>query len=345
MKKSILQIAFLFFFTLTTFSLYATPTMVGITTEAIPVNPQTGSYNYFGVKVTIDQTYDQNITISGYIYDEGSFNTLTPFSLTVYAGYTTAETSTTFYQTAPATTAVTYHSSSMPLYVTKNNVTYTTEDAIGNIFGTLNPTTLQTTDETTARNYSIQLGSQFQSFLSSTYPNKSLSGVDFDDTCIVFMALVHAMGERLGFQDLDLPSSGNIAFKRNNFFDHYSLEQNGYVNYALYGIGETPGEFNQGHYPIGIFKNPYSLNNDPFLVSGYLYGVWDGVPLWARCTAEAIGGLFTIGDLYNSYAQLFRGGASFSTIFGVVKQFARRYAGWFAAINLVYDVGECAGWW
>src|SRR5687768_18617402 len=65
----------------------------GVTAEAFPMNPQTGSHNYFGVRVTLNQTISQDITVNGFIYDEGSPNTNHPYSLTVTAGNLTAETS------------------------------------------------------------------------------------------------------------------------------------------------------------------------------------------------------------------------------------------------------------
>jgi hypothetical protein len=67
-----------------------------VTVEAIPADPQSGSHNYyFGVRVTLSQTYINNVTVNGYIYDEGGgSNTNNPFSLTVTAGNLTAETAT-----------------------------------------------------------------------------------------------------------------------------------------------------------------------------------------------------------------------------------------------------------
>lgn len=96
-----------------------------ITVEAIPNNPQTGTYNLFAVKVTLDKTYDQDITVTGYIYDDGgSPNTDHPYSLTVTAGNLTAETEYNFYQTCPACNAAANISSIAPLSVTSKGVTY-----------------------------------------------------------------------------------------------------------------------------------------------------------------------------------------------------------------------------
>src|SRR5258708_4760485 len=73
--------------------------------EVFPLNPQTGIHNYFGVRVTLDQTMTSDVTVTGFIYDccEGiDYNENNPFSLTVTAGNTVAETSAMFYQTGPA---------------------------------------------------------------------------------------------------------------------------------------------------------------------------------------------------------------------------------------------------
>lgn len=79
-----------------------------VTVESFPMNPQSGSHNYFGVRVTLAQTYTENVTVTGYIYDMGGgANTNTPFSLTITAGDLTAETAPNFYQTDPTATAET----------------------------------------------------------------------------------------------------------------------------------------------------------------------------------------------------------------------------------------------
>ena len=77
-----------------------------VTAEAIAHDPQSGPHNYFGVKVTLSQTYDQNVTVTGYIFDEGNAPTTDhPFSLTVPTGELTAETATNFYETDPTASA------------------------------------------------------------------------------------------------------------------------------------------------------------------------------------------------------------------------------------------------
>jgi hypothetical protein len=77
-----------------------------VSVETFPANPQSGSHNYFGVRVTLAQTYSENVTVTGFIYDEGNGpNTNHPFSLTVPTGDLTVETASNFYQTDPTATA------------------------------------------------------------------------------------------------------------------------------------------------------------------------------------------------------------------------------------------------
>ena len=77
-----------------------------VTAEPFAMNPQTGSHNYFGVRVTLPHIYDNDVTVTGFIYDDGNGpNTNNPFSLTVTSGNLTAETAANFYQTDPTASA------------------------------------------------------------------------------------------------------------------------------------------------------------------------------------------------------------------------------------------------
>lgn len=103
----------------------------GITVDIVPLNPQTGSYNYFGISVTLDKIYDQNVTINGYIFDALSTpNTNTPFSVTVYTGYTSAQTSSTFYQTDPTSDANYSLSTIFPAIISSGGSNYNTQNLI-----------------------------------------------------------------------------------------------------------------------------------------------------------------------------------------------------------------------
>jgi hypothetical protein len=68
------------------------------------VDPQSGQYNYFGVRVTLDETFSQDVTITGFVYDVGSPDQNHPFTLTVTSGNLSAETAETFFQTGAANT-------------------------------------------------------------------------------------------------------------------------------------------------------------------------------------------------------------------------------------------------
>jgi len=92
-----------------------------VSVEAFPLEPQSGNHNYFGVRITLTRTYDQDVTVNGYIHDEGDPNTNLPFELTVTTGNLTAETYATFYETSPAASAVVDVSSVSPCPVTEDS--------------------------------------------------------------------------------------------------------------------------------------------------------------------------------------------------------------------------------
>lgn len=98
-----------------------------ISVEVFPMNPQSGSYNYFGVRVTLDHAYSQNITVSGYIFDDGGGqNQNNPYSITITAGNLTNETSASFYQTDPTATAIINTPSITPSVVSAGGTYYST---------------------------------------------------------------------------------------------------------------------------------------------------------------------------------------------------------------------------
>src|SRR5690242_2437411 len=79
-----------------------TPCTNRVNVEVTAPNPQSGSYNYFGIKVTLDQGYSSDVTVAGYIHDVGDENnTSHPFEVVVYASNTSNETVNNFYQTGP----------------------------------------------------------------------------------------------------------------------------------------------------------------------------------------------------------------------------------------------------
>lgn len=88
---------------------------------------QSGSYNYFGVKVTLTQAYTTNVIVTGYIYDEdGPSNTDHPFEVTVTTGNTTDQTPYTFYQTGPSNNATIIITSITPYLVSNGSSFFNT---------------------------------------------------------------------------------------------------------------------------------------------------------------------------------------------------------------------------
>lgn len=83
--------------------LFASGLHAQTTIEAFPANPQSGPHNYFGVRVTLSETYGSDVTVTGFIHsgsDEWG-NQDHPFTLTVTTGNLTAETAVNFYETDP----------------------------------------------------------------------------------------------------------------------------------------------------------------------------------------------------------------------------------------------------
>lgn len=98
-----------------------------ILVEAFPMNPQTGNYNYFGVRVTLDQVYSQDIAVSGYIFNDGEGqNQSNPYTITVSAGNLTNETAANFFQTNPTATAVINRTTTLPSVVSAGGTYYIT---------------------------------------------------------------------------------------------------------------------------------------------------------------------------------------------------------------------------
>ena len=73
--------------------------------EIFPMDPQTGGNNYFGVRVSVAEAYNYDITATGFIYEEANPNTNHPFSLTITGGNLSAETAANFYAAGPASSA------------------------------------------------------------------------------------------------------------------------------------------------------------------------------------------------------------------------------------------------
>ena len=86
-----------------------------VTVTVIAPSPQTGTNNYFGVRVSLAQVYNQDVIVEGYIYEtEGGARVDNPYSLTIPTGSLTAETDLYFFATGPASSATATISSVSP---------------------------------------------------------------------------------------------------------------------------------------------------------------------------------------------------------------------------------------
>ena len=59
-----------------------------------------------------------------------------------------------------------------------------------------------------------------------------------------------------------------------------------------------------------------------------------------KCIIEVIGGYFTIETLVANYILLLEQGAKWNTIWPIMKNLIRRYAGWFLIASLLCDISE-----
>jgi hypothetical protein len=114
---------------ITTTGVKAQSFCAGITVETFALNPQSGAHNYFGIRIKLDMAYDQNVTVSGYLYYLDHYNTDHPFSLTITAGNTSVETSSTYFEMSPAIDDVETTISASPSTLTANGVSFGTSCA------------------------------------------------------------------------------------------------------------------------------------------------------------------------------------------------------------------------
>lgn len=96
-----------------------------ITVDVTGGHPQNSTTNYFGVMVTLDKTYNQDITVNGNVAPDASTRPRS-FSLTVTAGNLSAQSSTSLFSTSPTEEAILNILSISPSTVTSNGVSYST---------------------------------------------------------------------------------------------------------------------------------------------------------------------------------------------------------------------------
>jgi len=95
------------------------PLCILVVNEVIAPEPQTGANNFFGVKVSLDPfPVDENVTVNGYIRDDGDITNTYSFSLTIIAGTESEETANNVLMTGPADTATIFINSIAPTSVT-----------------------------------------------------------------------------------------------------------------------------------------------------------------------------------------------------------------------------------
>jgi hypothetical protein len=91
-----------------------------IDTVIAPV-PQTGSNNFFGVNVALDPyPVTENVTVTGYIRDDGNPSNTYDFSITIIGGTESGETANNVLMTGPADTATIFVTGVTPTTVTYN---------------------------------------------------------------------------------------------------------------------------------------------------------------------------------------------------------------------------------
>lgn len=169
-------------------------TCAGITVTAFPLNPQSGAYNYFGVSVTLDHVYDQNVTVTGYIYaDDNHTDQSNPFSVTVTSGNLSNQTSSTFFQTGPTSDGNINVASISPSQITHNSVSYSTQCSINGY-----PSITVIINDNNAFEY---MGSQHNSGVVAALPNITLTSSTLNSD---ILTQVKSWGSGLGYNTTDM---------------------------------------------------------------------------------------------------------------------------------------------
>jgi hypothetical protein len=92
---------------------------VSLIEEVIAPTPQTGANNFFGVKFTLNPwPVDEDVTITGYLRDDGNITNTYEFVLTIPAGQQSVETANNVLMTGPADTATIFITNITPTEVT-----------------------------------------------------------------------------------------------------------------------------------------------------------------------------------------------------------------------------------
>jgi hypothetical protein len=159
-----------------------TPTSGGITCIQIvdtvinPV-PQTGVNNFFGVNVALNPyPVSENVTVTGYIRDDGNISNTYDFSITIIGGTQSGETANNVLMTGPADTATIFVTGVTPTTVTYNsNSIY-----ICGFEPTITPTPTATPTSTLVPSLGCSGGTISGTYSGNnqyTYPNQPVSSI------------------------------------------------------------------------------------------------------------------------------------------------------------------------
>jgi hypothetical protein len=96
-------------------------TCIQIIDTVINPDPQTGANNYFGVNISLSPfPVTENVTVTGYIRDDGDITNTYDFSITIPGGSQSGETANNVLTTGPADTATIFVTGVTPTTVTYN---------------------------------------------------------------------------------------------------------------------------------------------------------------------------------------------------------------------------------
>jgi len=106
MKKFCLNFLAIFCLLISSNLIFAQSPCQDVNVEVVPQDPQMGSNNYFGIKISIASAHSSDITVSGTIKDEEYPENSQAFSLTINAGLTEEQTQSNFFAASPVSQAV-----------------------------------------------------------------------------------------------------------------------------------------------------------------------------------------------------------------------------------------------
>ncbi|MDQ6608769.1 MAG: hypothetical protein M3Y85_03010 [Bacteroidota bacterium] len=273
-----------------------------VTAEAFAMEPQSGAHNHFGVRVTLSQVYGQDVTVTGYIHrdtDENG-NQDHPFTLTITAGSLTAETAANFYETDPTSGAAVTVASVSPCPSSNDEIYFE------NLLRSYNTPILQNPDTTVAIAHMIEKNQEYINYLTSAFPATfNRNSMVVDDVAITWVGLLHAIAVGEG----RFSNSTSKLNKKDNDFTFAKLSG------PNAEIGIMPPEIWQSKlYDQSLYRLDWP------------------------CVKNVVLGFFDLASLVEDYVALVQSGASWNTVRGLIWRTVKRYAGWGAAVAVVYEI-------